>query len=580
MYEAAEHGPARGGGRPRPTLLEKEPDAGLGNGGLGRLAACFLDSMATLGYPGNGYGIRYEFGIFEQEIVDGWQVERPDEWLRFGNPWEFVRPEYAVPVRFGGRVEHRHGRGRAATSRAGSTARRCSASPSTRRSRASATTPSTRCASGRRAPARSSTCRSSTTATTCARSRRRTTREVISKVLYPNDHNQAGRELRLKQEYFFVACAISDIVRRYQKTHTNFDDFAKKNAIQLNDTHPAIAIAELMRVLVDEKRLPWDEAWEHHRRDVRLHEPHAPAPRRSSAGRSRCSSGSCRATCRSSTRSTAASCARCDRASRATTRACAACRSSRRAPEKKVAHGAPRGRRLARRQRRRGAPHAICCKRDVLRDFAEMYPERFNNKTNGVTPRRWLLAVQPAPLRAHHRGASAPSGSPTSTSSRSSSELADDAAFRAAFARGEAPNKADFAQYIRATALEVPLRPGRDLRRPDQAPARVQAAAAQRAPRRARSTSTRSAIRPAHRPRRARSSSARRPRRATSIAKLIIKLINGIADVVNSDAGSTGAARRVPAELPRVARRAHHPGRRSLRADLDRRQGGLRHRAT
>jgi len=242
-------------------LLDDEPEPGLGNGGLGRLAACFLDSMATLGYAGYGYGIRYEFGIFEQEIKNGWQVERPDEWLRFGNPWEFVRPEYAVSVNFGGRVE-------TVTNEAGEI---------------SARWVDTQKVLGVPFDTPIAGYKNNTVNTLRLWQARagnefdlkvfndgdyvravedKNSSEVISKVLYPNDHNQAGRDLRLKQEYFFVACAIADIVRRYKKTRKNFDDFEKKNAIQLNDTHPAITIAELMRVLVDLHRVPWDRAWE------------------------------------------------------------------------------------------------------------------------------------------------------------------------------------------------------------------------------------------------------------------------------------------------------------------------------
>ena len=251
----------QGAGLELADVLEDEPEPGLGNGGLGRLAACFLDSMATLGFAGYGYGIRYEFGIFEQEIRDGWQVERPDEWLRFGNPWEYVRPEYAVSVEFGGRVV-------AVTDEGGDLAARWV---------------DTHKVLGVPFDTPIAGFRNNTVNTLRLWQARagnefdlkvfndgdyvravedKNSSEVISKVLYPNDHNQAGRDLRLKQEYFFVACAISDIVRRYKKTHKNFDEFAAKNAIQLNDTHPAIAITELMRVFVDLERMPWDRAWE------------------------------------------------------------------------------------------------------------------------------------------------------------------------------------------------------------------------------------------------------------------------------------------------------------------------------
>src|SRR5229473_5606331 len=242
-------------------LLETEEDAGLGNGGLGRLAACFLDSMATLGLPGFGYGIRYEFGIFDQDIVGGHQIERADEWLKFGSPWEIIRPERAVAVRFFGRVDH------------GTDAKGV---------------PKSRWVDGKTVlgvpydvPIAGYELRVVNTLRLWeARASEefdlqvfndgdyersvveKNASEVISKVLYPNDNFLAGKELRLKQQYFFVACSIADIVRRYLNTHSDFRDFPDRVAIQLNDTHPAISVVELMRVLVDEKQVSWDAAWE------------------------------------------------------------------------------------------------------------------------------------------------------------------------------------------------------------------------------------------------------------------------------------------------------------------------------
>ena len=261
LLDAAREG-LRGAGADLEAVIDLEPDAGLGNGGLGRLAACFLDSMATLGYPGMGYGIRYEFGIFRQDIIGGHQVERADEWLKFGNPWEIVRPEKTVPVRFYGTVERgsaaeRHARlplgGREDGARrplrhAGRRLRRDDGEHAA--SLAGAGLGGVRLPPLQRRRLRAQ------------RSWRRTSPRSSRKVLYPNDQNQAGKELRLRQEYFFVACSLADIVRRYLKRHEDFRAFPDKVAIQLNDTHPAIAIAELMRVMVDEKHVPWDEAWE------------------------------------------------------------------------------------------------------------------------------------------------------------------------------------------------------------------------------------------------------------------------------------------------------------------------------
>src|SRR3989454_2005421 len=242
-------------------VLEQEVDAGLGNGGLGRLAACYLDSMATLDIPGYGYGIRYEFGMFDQDIKDGWQVEKPEEWLRLGNPWEISRPEYGVPVRFGGHVEEHtddHGRLRVRwiggeqvvgmpfdTPIAGYG---CNTVNTLRlwRARASSDFDLRYFNEGDYEKAVLDKNRS----------------ETISKVLYPSDVKQWGRELRLKQQYFFVACSLHDIVRRHLVAYSSLANFPEKVAIQLNDTHPAVAIPELMRILVDDHAIAWEKAWE------------------------------------------------------------------------------------------------------------------------------------------------------------------------------------------------------------------------------------------------------------------------------------------------------------------------------
>jgi len=382
----------RGAGVDLDSLIDLEPDAGLGNGGLGRLAACFLDSMATHGYPGMGYGIRYEFGIFRQDIIGGHQVERADEWLKFGNPWEIVRPEKAVPVRFHGTVERGSGRNGTPVSRwvGGKTvlgvpydmpiAGYGTATVNTLRlwqARASEEFDLRLFNAGdyeRSVVEKNES-------------------EVISKVLYPNDQNQAGKELRLRQEYFFVACSLADIVRRYLRRHEDFRAFPDKVAVQLNDTHPGVAIAELMRLLVDDKQVPWDEAWEvtvrtfgytNHtllaealemwpvsfferllprhleiifeinQRFLRQVQIRHPLDNERLRRMSLIEEG----------------------------------------PDQKVrmAHLAVVGSHSV-----NGVAelHTELLKRDVLPDFAAFFPERFNNKTNGVTPRRWLLVCNP-----------------------------------------------------------------------------------------------------------------------------------------------------------------------------------------
>jgi len=242
-------------------LLEQEPDAALGNGGLGRLAACFLDSMATLGYAGTGYGINYEHGLFRQEIADGRQVERPENWRSFGSPWLIFRPEEAIAVPLYGRVVHR-------------TSSRGRYMPVWTDYRLVLGVPSDLPVVGyggrtvtylRLFSAHSPNDLDLEVFGQGAYLKaveQRIADETISRVLYPADVVEAGRELRLRQEYFFVACSVRDIVRKHEALHGDLNSLPDYAAIQLNDTHPALAIAELMHILVDEKEMGWDRAWE------------------------------------------------------------------------------------------------------------------------------------------------------------------------------------------------------------------------------------------------------------------------------------------------------------------------------
>jgi glycogen phosphorylase len=236
-------------------ILDREPDAALGNGGLGRLAACFLDSMATVGLPSIGYGIRYEYGMFAQEIQGGRQVEYPDPWLQDGTPWEFPRADIMYPVRFGGWVEHLNGR--AIWQSTGEVDAKAydmvvpghgTQNVSTLRLWKAV------------APAHIDLGAFNTGDYARAASVKNAY-ENISWVLYPNDSTPAGRELRLKQEYFFVSASIQDLVRRHLKEFPSLDNFPEMVAIHLNDTHPAIGIAEMMRILHDEHGEPWAKAW-------------------------------------------------------------------------------------------------------------------------------------------------------------------------------------------------------------------------------------------------------------------------------------------------------------------------------
>ncbi|MFT5470304.1 MAG: starch phosphorylase [Verrucomicrobiales bacterium] len=233
-------------------LVDEEPDMGLGNGGLGRLAACFLDSLATLEYPAIGYGMHYEFGLFRQEFVDNTQIEHADIWARFGNPWEIQRPDYAVEVQLYGQVEK--GKWEPTKSVMGVPTDipiigyGCETVNVLRlwQARASEEFNFQTFNDGGYVEA----------------VREKAESESISKVLYPNDNTAVGQELRLVQEYFFVACSLKDIIRRHTELGNNWENFAEKAAIQLNDTHPAVAVIELMRIMVDESGLEWNKAWE------------------------------------------------------------------------------------------------------------------------------------------------------------------------------------------------------------------------------------------------------------------------------------------------------------------------------
>ena len=241
-------------------LALAEPDAALGNGGLGRLAACFMDSMAALKIPAYGYGIRYEHGLFEQRIRDGWQQESPENWLVRGNPWEFSRAEISCTIGFGGTVEYIGGD--ETTARAiWYPAEQVIALPydvpiagwNGRHVNAlrlwSARAPD---------PIHLSALNQGDVAGASAA---RTRAEAISQVLYPNDSTPAGQELRLRQEYFFTAASLQDLIRRHLTEFDTLDNLANHAAVQLNDTHPAVAVAELMRLLVDVHTLSWDQAW-------------------------------------------------------------------------------------------------------------------------------------------------------------------------------------------------------------------------------------------------------------------------------------------------------------------------------
>lgn len=240
-------------------IRDHEREMALGNGGLGRLAACFLDSMATLELPAFGYGIRYEYGIFEQDVVNGYQVERADNWLKLGNPWEIMRRNLIFKVKFYGRIVQDNNNGLkfnwVDTQDVNALAYDIPIP-----GYGTDTVNNLRLWEAKASS--SFNFQDFNTGNYVAAVAEKTDSETISKVLYPNDTIDKGKYLRLKQQYFFVSATLQDIIRKYKINHQTFDKFAEKTAIQLNDTHPVIAIPDLMRILIDEEGLEWDHAWD------------------------------------------------------------------------------------------------------------------------------------------------------------------------------------------------------------------------------------------------------------------------------------------------------------------------------
>ncbi|MDD5439586.1 MAG: glycogen/starch/alpha-glucan phosphorylase [Candidatus Omnitrophica bacterium] len=368
-------------------LRDCETDAGLGNGGLGRLAACFLDSMATMGIAAHGYGIRYDYGIFNQKIVNGYQVEYPDKWLSNGSPWEFQRQEYTAKVRFGGRTySYTDGEGRTRMKWVDTEDVLATPYDIPVVGYKSDIVNTLRLWSARSSEEFDFRYFNDGDYEKAVYSK--VFSENISKVLYPNDSMSQGRELRLKQEYFFTAASIADIIRRFKVENSDFRAFPDKVAIQLNDTHPSIAIVEVLRILLDEEGLEWDTAWDitvrtfaytnhtvmpealetwpipmfekllpRHMQliyEINMHFLKSVAIRFPGDV---------------------------DRLRRVSI----------------IEEGDPKRIRMAylamigtHSTNGVSALHSELIKTKIFRDFYECFPERFNNKTNGITPRRWL----------------------------------------------------------------------------------------------------------------------------------------------------------------------------------------------
>jgi starch phosphorylase len=424
-------------------LLEQEPDAALGNGGLGRLAACFLDSMATMQLPAIGYGLRYEYGMFRQSIVNGWQHEQPDNWLRRPDPWEVIRPDDTVEVRLNSSVELRNGvltpiGGRPSTligipfdrpvvgygGKTINTLRLWAAS-----------TPDyfnfQAFSHGEFVSALAGTLAA----------------ESLTRVLYPDDSTTRGQQLRFVQEYFLVACSLADLIRRFRRSNSEWSLLPERAAIQLNDTHPAIAVPELLRILLDDARVGWDEAWDLTRRTL-AYTNHTLLPealekwplawfemllprhlelvyeinRRLLADVRRRFPGDEGRVARTSL----------------------------------IEEGAEKHVRMANlaivgshSTNGVAAIHSALLRSTTVKDLAEMFPERFNNKTNGVTPRRWLLLANPGLSRLVTEAIGSSWITDLGQLTRLK-RLADDRGFRDAFLAAKRSAKSALADWLRA----------------------------------------------------------------------------------------------------------------------------------
>ncbi len=426
-------------------LLEQEPDAGLGNGGLGRLAACFLDSMATLQLPGMGYGLRYEYGMFRQTIQDGWQHEQPDNWLRRPDPWEIARPLEKVEVKLNCSFHMRGGTLQAILGKTSTLFGIPFDRPvvgfggktiNTLRLWAAAAPDYfdfQEFSQGDFVGAVAETL----------------TAESLTRVLYPDDSTTLGQGLRFVQEYFLVACSLADLLRRFRKSNTDWDKLPEKVAIQLNDTHPTMAVPELMRILLDEAHLSWDQAWSLTRRTLAFTN-HTLLPealerwpvawfemmlprhleiiyeinrRLLDVVRARFPGDDGRG---------------------------ARVSLIEEGPVKHVrmAHLAIVG---SHSTNGVAAIHSQLLRTRTVKDLAELFPERFSNKTNGVTPRRWLLLANPALARTITEAIGDDWISDLSQLSKLK-PLAGDRGFRDAFRKAKREAKGQFADWLRATA--------------------------------------------------------------------------------------------------------------------------------
>jgi starch phosphorylase len=425
-------------------LLQQEDEPGLGNGGLGRLAACFIDSLATLEIPALGYGIRYEFGIFHQDIVDGWQVERTDKWLRYGNPWELARPEWVQLVKFGGHTEHtfdEQGRhqvrwvpGKVVNGVPYDT-------PILGYANQTANTLRLWRAEAPEAFDVSTFNRGDYYGAV----QQKIASENLTKVLYPNDEQLQGKELRLEQQYFFVSCSLQDMLRILKVQKLPIENFHSKFAVQLNDTHPSIAVAELMRLLLDEHAMSWSDAWCVTQRTF-AYTNHTLLPealeqwplamfgrilprhleiileinaRFLDDARVRFLGEEARIARLSLID---------EHGERFVRMAHLACVGSH------AINGV-------------ADLHSELLKQDVLRDFHALWPDKFQNKTNGVTPRRWLMLANPR-LTQLITSWIGPAWTRDLGELRALQDCIDDADFCSSWRDVKHANKCQFARYV------------------------------------------------------------------------------------------------------------------------------------
>ena len=428
-----------------PAMLDQEPDAGLGNGGLGRLAACFLDSMASLQLPAMGYGLRYEYGIFKQTIENGWQHEQGDNWLRHSDPWEVARPHEAVEVKLNCSFELRGGSFQVIKKRPSTlmgipydrpvvgyggktinTLRLWGAA-------ASNYFDFQEFSSGAFVEALGETLAA----------------ESLTRVLYPDDSTSKGQALRFVQQFFLVACSLADLVRRFRRNNTSWSSLADKVAIQLNDTHPAMAVPELLRILIDEAHLEWDQAW-HLTQNALAYTNHTLLPEaleqwplswfETLLPR------------------------QLEIILEINRRFLNSVRSKFPGDEKRIEkvslieEGEPRKIRMANlaivgshSTNGVAAIHTGLLRSTTVKELAELFPERFNNKTNGVTPRRWLLLANPALARTITE-AIGDEWVTDLNQLKNVSPLANERAFRDAIRAAKREAKTQFAEWLGSTS--------------------------------------------------------------------------------------------------------------------------------